>query len=383
MPSYAARLSSCRNLWFWVGRQGSTGTATLTVQCLDSLWRLEAPNPPGRKQEKDFAWIESGNRQPWSLGSALWSRICSQPWLHIAAPHLAHRCSVLLLTFVHVPAEVAVCWDMQPPSASAGKGKPRDPHLLGRKQKVGELAGTEGYTDSVHPLWRPYQGNSFPYDLFWETWSPRKAARYSLRQVSYPKQQQSAAGLRGSSYIGGYKMSHFCLISRGRSWMVRQNRALFNHPRNVGRYSQKVSCRDTYCIENIELSGTNVFSRELDQTFQWHLMNSRWRISQASQMKEIVGKQDYGVTFPPWLFITRQAVCKPAFLFTVWNLSERTFYTNIWKDSCAVVNGCTSLLASVLFSISALKKSSLGLLRSAREQGWINSKLCWTEKLRE
>lgn len=57
--------------------------------------------------------------------------------------------------------------------------------------------------------------------------------------------------------------------------MVRQNRALFNHPRNVGRYSQKVSCRDTYCIENIELSGTNVFSRELDQTFQWHLMNSR------------------------------------------------------------------------------------------------------------
>lgn len=57
--------------------------------------------------------------------------------------------------------------------------------------------------------------------------------------------------------------------------MVRKNRALFNHPRNVGRYSQQVSCRDNYCIENIELSGTNVFSRELDPTFQWHLMNSR------------------------------------------------------------------------------------------------------------
>ena len=53
--------------------------------------------------------------------------------------------------FVHIPAVVAVC-SRGIPSASAGKGKSRDPHLLGKKQKVGELTVTEGYTDSVHPL---------------------------------------------------------------------------------------------------------------------------------------------------------------------------------------------------------------------------------------
>lgn len=61
----------------------------------------------------------------------------------MAVPHL---CMVLLLTFAPIPAVVAIC-SRSIPSASAGKGKPRDPHLLGKKQKVGELTGTEGHTD--------------------------------------------------------------------------------------------------------------------------------------------------------------------------------------------------------------------------------------------
>lgn len=93
---------------------------------------------------------------------------------------------------------------------------PRDLHLLGEKQKLGELAGAEGYTDSVHPLWRLYQGNS---SFLWSLMVSKEGSK-----VSNPEQQQTAPGWRSSFYIGGYKMSHSWLISRGWSWMVRQNR---------------------------------------------------------------------------------------------------------------------------------------------------------------
>lgn len=129
------------------------GSSVLTLH----LWYLEAPNSPRWKKEKDFGWTGPGNRESWSPESALWSRnLYSQSWLHMAAPHLPQLCT-----------------------ASAGQGMPETHVFWEKKQKVGELTGTEGYTDSVHPLWRSYQGNSFPYDLFWETWSPRKAARYN------------------------------------------------------------------------------------------------------------------------------------------------------------------------------------------------------------
>lgn len=69
----------------------------------------------------------------------------------MAVPHVPHFSTVLLLTFVHIPAEVANC-SKSTPSVFAGKGKPRDLHLLGKEQKAGELTGAEGYTDSVHSL---------------------------------------------------------------------------------------------------------------------------------------------------------------------------------------------------------------------------------------
>lgn len=236
MPGYATGLSPWRDMWFWPGRQGSTGT-DIPIVLTFHLWCLEAPNPPKRKQEKDFAWTDPEliqNRQLWNLESAPWSgSLYSQPWLHMAAPPFPHLRTVLLLMVVHIPAEVAGCC-RSIPTVSVGKGKPRDPNLLGKKPpKVGDFTQTEGYTDSVHPLWRSYQGNSFPYDLFWESQSPKKAARYLHKQVSYSKKQQTA-GLRSSSYIRGYTINRFCLISRGWIWMVRQN-IVFNHPRKCWR----------------------------------------------------------------------------------------------------------------------------------------------------